>query len=1776
MSVRLTAAGLADKLFGRDAELQSLQSTAAAALQGRGRAVVLAGGRSGVGKTALLEEGGRRLALQGALTVSGKFDPGVRGAPYSALADALNALALVLQTERETTTRDRDRMPPGPPLECPGALYRLAPALETLPGARPARATTVASEHARGRFELAVEAFLASAAARRPLVLLLDDLQWAEPDALQLLERLAAAPSLAGLTLLLGYRNEEPSGASLAARLAESARSSGAAVLDLTLPPLGPDALESWFAAANRGSDAAPASRAALRASAAAVHERTGGYPLDVIQFVQCFGEELSSHRAPWPGSDALIQSFQDSLARLATPVQRLLGAAARLGELATPPLLAAILEQTPADVRAVIDSLSGETLSPILPTRHGSDALPIRFRHDQIRAAAAALMPESEVPRLHRAALLWLQAFAPEGERKVLALADCANRAVDALSDPDERRSAAEWNLAAAGLAAESAAFHRALEYCRAGLLFLPAPPAERALRFALAMSGAEAAAHTGDAALAETLLGIAGENRSDLADGARFADLCILNATRAGDFRAALAIAREALANFRIALPRAPSLARLGVEISLVRIALRLRGPRRLLRAPAESRPETNAPYRLLLRAAGAAGVHDPALMVYIVAAGLRRMLAGELNGYFPVLLIGLAMILSAGGKYRAAESYGRLARAWIERHADPAYRGLVQYAFAAAVGHWRRPLAASADRLHAATRVCIDSGAAEYAAYARSIAWFYEFFAGRPPGELAARMREGSAELDRWNHSARLRTEQCLAALELLSGAELWPPRPDLVLYDPVREAAFAAQRDQNGVFFTHFFRGLAEYHLGEAKTALEHLQAARKSELLVANLHFYPRLYFYLALAAVAAYLKHPERRNWREAILSARKLDRIARRAPENCAHLALLARSEIERMRGRYLYAMDAAAQAAELGQAGGFLLDAGLARALAAESALAAAQPQTARLYLEEARRLYEKTGARALLERSNKRMPTAPATETALTANQASSADLGALLEAARVASGAGALRDLLAPGFRIILDNAGAEYGALILAERNAVDAASTWRLIVYSSSDGEAILFPPRSFRDQLAPARAVERCLAGGVVVDLENPDNRSQLKAEPFYQRHPVAAALCLPLLRQGGARGALFLASRQPGAFQHTRRDVATSLAAQLLLAAENAALYEKQRSYEREIELEKLKSSFFASISHEFRTPLTLILAPLESLIQAAKPENELRHLLVIRKNALALLRLMNNLLDAALAEEGRLRAELRPLDLSGLVRELASLFQEAARARSTTIEVRLPAEPLPALADPTLLERALLNLIGNAVKFTDSGRIIVSAVALKDAVRISVQDTGAGVPAEKQSQLFHRYPLGARAARKGAGLGLYLTRLIVDLHGGALRHNAPPAGGAEFIIDLKPAPAGAELEQPELLLDRYYAEALGSDALGPEPVAPPESTASADPERPRLLIVEDEPELSAALIQLFSDRYVVVHAENGRRGYDVALQFGPDAVVADVLMPESSGLEMLERMRASESLRGTPVLLLTARADAASRRRGLDLGAEDYVAKPFDPRELELRVRNLVERKRRAKNALDQMRERMFADFHDYLGAPLTDLNHIVDRLEREGGLPAERLEQLREAVRRTHWSFRNLLETSDDLRILERDFLYGLHLTLLRRYAALNREFRLSIDPDLSRSLQGASLAGLKATLHVTALEITTNDLKYGDGPSTWEIRTAEDDSEMLELAMEAATRYAAEPGRRGRGGGNIVQRAAEIGGTATLRVENGRFYARIRLPLDARARTQPGR
>ncbi len=1780
MSLRLTPATLAGKLFGRDAELQALQSTASAALRGRGRAVLLVAGPPGAGKTALLEEARKRLTLQGALPVSGRFDACARGGPYSALAVALNALTVALQARALEGGFDRERLRAEVAAKIPEGLHQILPALTALLGTAPAPRGAGEPEVSAAAITLALEQLLAAITRQQALVLCLDDLHHADADTARLLEQLCAAPELQGLVFLLGCRSSPAGQFWNARRLADGVRNAECEVLLLELDPLTPDAVVGWLAAASAAQGAAIPAPAVLRAAASAACSNASAYPLDVIERLQD-GQEAAPPASQATAARTTPSYFERSLTQLDAPLQRALGAAAILGELATPGLLATLADQTPESISRLFSALARDPLLAMEAVDSAGRSL--RFSQDRLRTAAAELIPASEHALLQCAALRALRASDCENDFSVYALADCANRAGDALTDPAERDRAARWNQAAAQGAAAAAAFQRAQEYACAGLRHLDAPPAagNRALRFDLALTGASAAARSGDTARSEALYEIAEQNAASTADALRLADRRLYSALAAGEFRKAAALARKSLAAAGLSPPRWRSRLSLEIKIGRLRFGLWLRGARRGWRASASTGqahantdPDANANAKAacarLVRAAGAVCLLDPLLTSDLLTAGLQRMLATGAGDCTPALLIGFAALLTARGKYRPGERYGRLAIILIKRDRDPTYRALAQLAFEATIAAWRRPLAESARRLHKTGGLCLESGAIESAAGAFALAWDYELFAGWPLDELRSRLDARGGQLDRWNAAARRRRNLRIAAVELQSGVELWPPRANLALYDPACEREFEAAGDSAGLFLTHFYRGLCEYHLGEAAAALELFQRARKAEPLIASLQHYPRLHFQLSLAASAAYRKNPRREFWRAAIDSARRLARIARAAPENCAHLAALADAELERMRGRYPQAMLASSRAAELAHAGGFLAEEALARALCAEGALAAGQPGAARLQLQEAGRLYEKLSAQALLERCQRRLPAPEQTAPPRGPVDHPGADLSALLEASRVASGAGALRELLGPGFRIILENAGAEQGALILAEGGAARGGANWRVIVCCGSEGEAILFPPRSFRDQLAPALVIERCLATAAPADYNADEDRPAFAGDAQFQRSGAASALCLPLMRQGGAHGALFLASAQSNAFQQASRDVLVSLAGQLLLAAENAALYEKQRNYEREIELEKLKSSFFASISHEFRTPLTLILAPLESLIQSARSEKDLQPLLVIRKNALALLRLVSNLLDAALAEEGRLRAELRPLDLSGLVRELTSLFQEAARARGTLIETRLPPEPLPALADPTLFERALLNLLGNAVKFTDQGRITVSASALKDAVRISVRDSGAGVSAEKQARLFQRYPLGARDARKGAGLGLYLTRLIIDLHGGALRHAAPEDGGAEFIIDLKRAPDGADLEEPELHLDRYYAEALGSDAVGPAAVAPRDlSTAFAhSSDRPRVLIVEDEPELAAALIQFFSDRYAVLHGENGIRGYELALQFGPDVVVADVLMPESSGLDMLERMRANESLRATPVLLLTARADAASRRRGLDLGAEDYVAKPFDPRELELRVRNLVERKRRAENALDRMRERMFADFHDYLGAPLTDLNHIVDRLEREGGLPPERLEELRESVRRTHWSFRNLLETSDDLRILERDFLYGLHLTLLRRYAALNREFRLSIDPDLSRSLQGAGQAGLKSTLHVTALEITTNDLKYGEGPSTWEIRTAEDDDHILELTMEAATRYAAEPGRRGRGGANIVQRAAEIGGSATLRVENDRFFAQIRLPLHA--------
>ncbi|GAB4210360.1 MAG: ATP-binding protein [Roseiflexaceae bacterium] len=408
-----------------------------------------------------------------------------------------------------------------------------------------------------------------------------------------------------------------------------------------------------------------------------------------------------------------------------------------------------------------------------------------------------------------------------------------------------------------------------------------------------------------------------------------------------------------------------------------------------------------------------------------------------------------------------------------------------------------------------------------------------------------------------------------------------------------------------------------------------------------------------------------------------------------------------------------------------------------------------------------------------------------------------------------------------------------------------------------------------------------------------------------------------------------------------------------------------------ERKQSLElanRELELlygrlkqqDELRAQFYANISHELRTPLTLIIGPAERLLAEGQlPAAQRDSVDLIRRNAVTLLAHVNDLLEVARLESDQLRANYADVDLAHLLRLCASQFDDLARMRRVSVTLDM-ATVVPAQVDPALIERVVTNLLGNAFKFTpQGGHIRLALRAGGNQARISVADSGPGVPEDQRALIFERFRQGdAGATRRysGTGLGLFIVKQLVDLHGGAVSVSDAPEGGALFVVTLPlRAPHGSLVEPAPML----PAPAAPLVQLPPEPplVEATNEASAPDDQRPLVLVVEDHTEMRAFLRAELARCYRVAEATDGKAGLERAAELRPDLVVSDLMMPGMSGDQLVEALQSTPELRDTPVVLLTARADPALRVRMLRAGARDYLVKPFSTEELIARIDQLI---------------------------------------------------------------------------------------------------------------------------------------------------------------------------------------------------------------------------
>ena len=392
----------------------------------------------------------------------------------------------------------------------------------------------------------------------------------------------------------------------------------------------------------------------------------------------------------------------------------------------------------------------------------------------------------------------------------------------------------------------------------------------------------------------------------------------------------------------------------------------------------------------------------------------------------------------------------------------------------------------------------------------------------------------------------------------------------------------------------------------------------------------------------------------------------------------------------------------------------------------------------------------------------------------------------------------------------------------------------------------------------------------------------------------------------------------------------------------------------------------LDQMKSRFFANISHEFRTPLALILGPVSDALDGrwgTLPPDEKEDLTMIRRQGRRLLALVNQLLDLSTLDAGKLRLEPRAVDLVVLARTMAEAFSSLAERKHITLRLRSSRTTLGTRVDPDRLEQVLSNLIGNALKFTPAGGTVQVSLDAQEAwCHLSVRDTGPGIPAEEQERLFDRFYTARRAGDMPApstGIGLALARELVELHGGTIEVESEPGFGATFVVTLPLSMAGFTGADGASATLEDHAGGMGDTmALWDEPAdALPRPEEAKDAEVPLVLVVEDNPDVCGYIARALQANYNVFTAPDGEQGLALAREKRPDLILSDVMMPVMDGYALCQAIKADEALRTVPVVLLTARADEESKMEGLGAGADDYLYKPFNSSELRARAENLI---------------------------------------------------------------------------------------------------------------------------------------------------------------------------------------------------------------------------
>lgn len=546
-------------------------------------------------------------------------------------------------------------------------------------------------------------------------------------------------------------------------------------------------------------------------------------------------------------------------------------------------------------------------------------------------------------------------------------------------------------------------------------------------------------------------------------------------------------------------------------------------------------------------------------------------------------------------------------------------------------------------------------------------------------------------------------------------------------------------------------------------------------------------------------------------------------------------------------------------------------------------------------------------------------------------------------------------------------------------------------------LYNRTEPESFLSPqqlPQS-RSPIAGNPVLQLLLKTQQPVVIDDLSQQPEMRGLDLPLSSPAARALLVvPLLADNTSIGSITLRSfYKPRHWQIEEIELAQAVAGQAAIAVQQSRLYQKSCALaERLLELDRQKTQFFQNISHEFRTPLTLMLAPLESAVNQQQ-DLPIEQAAIALRNSRRLLRLVNQLLDLQRLDAGRMQPSFRPCDLLEFISQIVESFRPYCEKKELELITEFSLCPVVYL-DTEKFDKVIYNFLSNAMKFTPSGgKITIRVETAGDHCLIQVKDTGIGITKEQIPHLFKRFHQAEAAINRsyeGSGLGLALAKELIELHAGQISVESVHEQGSTFTVWLPIGkghlPLDQVLEVPTQVQLRSAAVELADleiveadtdhNAIGlaEDRMLIPKLVTSHQPLttilRPSILVVDDNLDLRTYVSTILTQQggYRVHTARNGMEGLHLAQSILPDLIVTDLMMPQMSGLEMIWLIRNDEKLKGIPIVLLTAKTDEETRIIGTERGADAYLAKPFNNRELLAEVRNLLALKENERRVVE----------------------------------------------------------------------------------------------------------------------------------------------------------------------------------------------------------------